>query len=166
MLVGVAVTVHAQTQSHQPTYLQFDGGTSVLHAPWQFHLGDDPRWSAPEFDESGWEKLSPDSPWGEQGHANVDGFAWYRTHLRLQPEERVPPTLSLLIPWCEDACEVFWNGKSAGSFGKLPSHPVWYQGPRPSRFDLAPEGDGLLAVRVWKAPFGWESLLPDSCLCF
>jgi hypothetical protein len=154
MLVGLAAAIAAQAQGSPPSYLHFDGGTAVLDAPWQFHLGDDPRWSAPTFDDSAWEKLSPDAPWGEQGHANIDGFAWYRTHLRLQPGEHVPHALSLLIPWCEDACEIYWNGKPAGSYGKLPPHPVWYLGPRPSRFDLGPASDGLLAVRVWKAPYG------------
>jgi hypothetical protein len=58
------------------------------------------------------------------------------------------------VPWAEEACEVYWNGRLVGSFGRLPPAAVWYNGPRPSRFDLGPATSGVLAVRVWMAPFG------------
>jgi hypothetical protein len=43
--------------------LHFDGGAATLSGPWQFHLGDDPQWADPGYDDSGWEKLSADQSW-------------------------------------------------------------------------------------------------------
>lgn len=42
-------------------------GAVRLNGPWQFHVGDDPAWSAPEFDDSHWEQISADLPWANRG---------------------------------------------------------------------------------------------------
>ncbi|MGA7521827.1 MAG: SpoIIE family protein phosphatase [Acidobacteriaceae bacterium] len=149
LLTSAAVCAAAQTA---PQSVRFDGGTAVLDGPWAFHIGDSPRWSEPGFDDSGWENISPSEPWGAQGHRNTAGFAWYRRKVALG--ERAPQTLAVLVPWAEDAYEVYWNGKLVGGLGRLPPRPVWYTGPLPSRFPLGPATGGVLAVRVWKAPFG------------
>jgi hypothetical protein len=71
------------------TKLNLDGGSVTLDGPWQFHLGDDQTWANPAFDDSAWEQLTTDEPWGAQGHPNESGFAWYRRHIApyLQGEE-------------------------------------------------------------------------------
>jgi hypothetical protein len=72
-------------------------GTVALDGPWQFHLGDDLTWADPAFDDSGWEQLSANKPWGMQGHANTEGMAWYRLRVALDPGQRAPQTLSILL---------------------------------------------------------------------
>jgi len=96
--------------------LEFDGGAAVLDGLWQFHLGDNLAWAAPSFDDSGWEQLKADKPWGQQGHPNRDGFGWYRLHVTLAPG-RSPDELALLVPAVEDAYEVYWNGRLLGTYG-------------------------------------------------
>jgi hypothetical protein len=54
-----------------------------LREAWRFHVGDDVRFAAPEFDDAAWETIPVPSPWEHSGHAAYDGFAWYRSHLRL-----------------------------------------------------------------------------------
>jgi hypothetical protein len=131
----------------------FDGGMTLLGGTWQFHLGDDPEWAAPGFDDSGWEKLTVDKPWGEQGHFAKDGFAWYRKHVLLPPGGAAPQQLALLVPAVEDAYELYWNGRLVGTYGVLPPHPLWYFDMRPHTWGLGPARSGVLAARVWKSPF-------------
>ncbi len=137
-----------------PQTLRFDGGLATLDGPWQFHLGDDSAWAAAGFDDSGWEMLDAGKPWGAQGHESVDGYAWYRRHVTLAPGETEPDQLAILIPAVEDAYELYWNGQLVGTYGALPPHPVWYYDLRPHTWGLGPAQSGVLAIRVWKAPFG------------
>jgi diguanylate cyclase len=127
-------------------------GTFTLNGPWQFHPGDDPAWATPSFDSSGWEQLSADKPWGQQGHASLTGFAWYRCSIALTPAPGVPQQFSLLVAGIRNAYEIYWNGSLIGRNGQLPPHPVWYQSQPAQTFELGPVQHGVLAVRVWKAP--------------
>jgi diguanylate cyclase (GGDEF)-like protein len=128
-------------------------GTVSLHGPWRFHLGDDPSWAKPAFDDSAWALLSGDRPWGQQGYMSVTGLAWYRLRIALTPAPGVPAQFSLLLPSVDDAYEVYWNGSLIGRSGALPpSHPVWYVPQAPKIFSLGHAQSGVLALRVWKAP--------------
>jgi hypothetical protein len=150
----VAATPAAPSAPAAPQYAQFDGGVTTLDGAWEFHLGDDTAWAAPGFDDSGWEKLTVDKPWGAKGHANQEGYGWYRRHVWLAPGEQEPKDLAILIPAVEDAYEIYWNGQLVGTYGALPPHPVWYEDLRPHTWGLGPAQSGVLAVRAWKAPFG------------
>jgi hypothetical protein len=133
----------------------FGNGTIPLSGSWQFHLGDDPRWSSPDFNDAEWEELTADKPWGLQGHPAVTGFGWYRTHIEVHAQAGAPDELVLLIPRIADAYEVYWNGRLVGTEGKFPPHARWYVAnqQRPANiFSLGPVASGVLAVRVWKAP--------------
>ncbi len=129
-------------------------GLTTLDGQWSFQLGDDMSWASPDLNDSNWEKLSADKPWGAQGHANEDGYGWYRWHLRLAPGEKAPESLAILLPMVEDSYEVYWNGQLVGRYGKLPPHPEWTYDLFPHTFGLGPAESGVIAVRVWKAPFG------------
>jgi diguanylate cyclase len=127
-------------------------GTFTLNGPWQFHTGDDPAWATPSFDSSDWEQLNADKPWGQQGHARLTGFAWYRCSITLIPAPGVPQQLSLLVANIQDSYEIYWNGSLIGRNGQLPPHPVWYESQPAQTFELGQIQRGVLAVRVWKAP--------------
>ena len=152
LLAPIASSI-CQAQTPQVEATRLDGGTAVLDGPWKFHLGDDRGWASPGFDDSGWENLTVDEPWGMQGHRSMDGFAWYRRQVKFATNETLPVNLSILVPSVEDAYELYWNGRLVGSYGHLPPNPSWYWGLRPRAFALGPSASGLLAVRVWKAPF-------------
>jgi len=147
-------TARAAAAPAAPEFAQFDGGLTTLDGPWQFHLGDDAAWAATGFDDSGWEQLAVNKPWGAQGHESVDGFAWYRRHVQLKPGQQAPDQLAVLIPAVEDAYEIYWNGHLVGANGALPPHPVWFFDLRPHTWGLGPAQSGVLAVRTWKAPYG------------
>jgi hypothetical protein len=145
----------------------------ALDGPWRFHLGDDPAWATASFDDSNWEELTADQPWGEQGHASYAGFAWYRARIDLRASidlssrasgvagsgvavSGVAGPVALLVPHIESAYEVYWNGVLIGGDGKLPPNPVYYLRDSPARvfhINHINAGDhGILAFRVWKAP--------------
>jgi len=127
-------------------------GTVTLNGPWRFHFGDDPAWAAPGFDDSAWEQLTADRPWGAQGYSGSTGSAWYRCNIALTPAPGIPPQFSLLLPEVDDAYEVYWNGKVVGGSGKLQPPPVWYYRQPAQVLSLGQVENGVLAVRVWKAP--------------
>jgi hypothetical protein len=60
-------------------------GIMPIDGAWQFHLGDDTSWAQPSLDDSGWESIAVDGPWGTAGHPSYAGFAWYRRHLDIVP---------------------------------------------------------------------------------
>jgi hypothetical protein len=126
-------------------------GTIPLVGPWQFHTGDDPAWADPVFDDSHWEQLRGNAPWGMQGHAGYTGFAWYRLHLILNPSPDSQPDFAILLSGVEDAYELYWNGVLIGHNGKLAPNEVWYIDQPVQTFGLGPAHRGVLSVRVWNA---------------
>lgn len=54
-----------------------------LAGAWRFHTGDDPAWSSPAIDDSGWSLLQAGMPWTRQGYPNYSGIAWYRLRVTL-----------------------------------------------------------------------------------
>jgi serine phosphatase RsbU (regulator of sigma subunit) len=162
-LALVAVPAHFAAQTTpaalQPAVLQIDGlgkGTAPLDGPWQFHIGDDPSYALPQTSDSiginGWEQLNADKTWGAQGHPSYAGYAWYRKHLHFSPAPGASPQFFLLILKIDDAYEVYWNGQLMGHNGTLPPHPSYPFAQSAQIFNLGQPRDGVLAVRVWKAP--------------
>ncbi len=127
-------------------------GAVPIDGPWQFHLGDDPLWAQAVFDDSGWESILTDAPWGQQGHPSYTGIAWYRRHVELSHGPATDGKLQILIPSAEDALEVYWDGQLIGRHGKLPPRPSWGYSNVPSSFPLTVTHAGVLAIRVWNAP--------------
>ena len=149
-LAWPAVATHAQS-----TTLAIDGlgkGTAPLGGLWQFHLGDDPAWAAPGFDDSRWEQLTADKPWGLQGHGSYDGYAWYRRHIAVTPAPGAADDFTLLIPAIDDVYEIYWNGKLAGHLGTMPPHLLWLSAVPAQIYNLGSMHSGVLAIRVWKTP--------------
>ena len=129
-------------------------GPVLLSRPWLFRLGDDPTWADPELQDSNWERVTATLPWPMQGHYNYTGFAWYRLHVEFQQAGIESPSVALLIPHVDDAYELYWNGALVGRDGKFPPHPVWpLHSEPPQVFRLGSVRSGVLALRVWKAPF-------------
>jgi hypothetical protein len=137
--------------SAEPFIAQNPGpGSVTIDGMWQFHLGDSLNWSNPSFDDSSWEQLYGDVEWGDQTHPGYTGFAWYRKHIEVNGRGA---KMAVLIPPVDSAYEIYWNGRKIGECGKLPPHGWWWRHPRGVVYGLgAAPLDGVLAIRVWKAP--------------
>jgi len=127
-------------------------GTIPLDKGWRFHLGDDQAWADPALDDSNWEPIRVDEPWGQQGHPSYTGFAWYRQRLQIDNSNSAgTKSLAVLIPVIQDAYEIYWNGQKLGTYGKLPPDAKWWAFGQGTVYPL-PGSSGVLALRVWKAP--------------
>jgi hypothetical protein len=127
-------------------------GSVPLQGNWQFHLGDDKAWADPALDDSGWEQIHVDAPWGSQSHPSYTGFAWYRRRIEIDDSNAAATKkLALLIPAAQDAYEIYWNGQKLGTYGSLPPRAEWWIVGHPNVYPL-PGTSGVVALRVWKAP--------------
>jgi phosphoserine phosphatase RsbU/P len=156
--LSLAQQVTAAAAGPVPTLVLEDigKGAAPLDGPWQFHLGDDTAWAAPDADDSHWERLTADKTWGAQGHYSYTGYAWYRRHISLTPAPGGTQDFALMLPAVDDAYELYWNGKLIGKNGKLPPQPVWIFAQPPQTYGLGAVRSGVLAVRVWKSPLSSE----------
>jgi Stage II sporulation protein E (SpoIIE) len=164
LLFGLQLCFAQSQSSPAPGIVTIDGlgkGTVELSGPWRFHIGDDLGWADPSIDdtpgEGGWETILPDRPWGAQNHYAYTGFAWYRLHLHITPAPDVKSEFQLLLPQLQDVCEVYWNGRLVGRYGKLPPHPSAPALYAPAAFTLPDVRSGTLAIRVWNEPLGSSS---------
>lgn len=159
VLVLLSMTIAVSSLGETPRDFEELGTSTVaLDGPWQFHLGDSAAWAVPGFDDSGWEQLRADEAWDEQGHWAVDGYAWYRRHVDLSDRGNKSDQMALLIPSVGNVCAVYWNGKLVGRSGKFPPEPRWYADSSVIA-QLGTVRSGVIAVRVWRAPFlsiGWN----------
>jgi hypothetical protein len=124
--------------------------TVKLDGTWQFHIGDDPAWAAPALDDSTWEGIQTDKPWGAQQHYGYSGYAWYRRHIDFAPGPSDKLDLSLTLGYVSDVYEIYWNGKKIGGLGTMPPHGRYYLGNLPHVYSLGKPEPGVLAIRVWK----------------
>lgn len=146
--------------------------TAPLNGPWRFHVGDDPRWSSPDFDDSAWETvdLTPApgahdgdvglpgyvSGWSRRGHAGYTGYAWYRMKVTVDSDKGTP--LALTGPTLVDSTyQLYIDGKRLGGPGVFTGSTPTVFGVRPSVFPLPPSSPAgaqtyLIAFRVWMDP--------------
>jgi hypothetical protein len=156
------VLLAAAARGERPLSLTELGRATVpVDGAWQFHTGDDLNWARPDWDDSGWQPIRVGQDWESQGHPGYTGFAWYRRELVLDApiEKAANWHLGLYLPNVDSAAEVYWNGVKVGSYGRVPPNPVWYGfAPHtPLTIDLGPARSGVLAIRVWKAPYVYLS---------
>jgi len=138
-------------------HVRLGESTIELAGPWKFHIGDDPAWAQPDFDDSGWEDvdLSPGSGglargWTARGHAGYSGYAWYRLPIDVLGADR---SLAIKMPEdFDDAYQVFVNGQRIGEFGRFARHGVTAYSALPTAFRLPKgvrDGKATIAIRMW-----------------
>jgi hypothetical protein len=150
----VLLLTFARTLRPQTADLQRDRvPMAEVTEPWRFHVGDDPRWSEPKFDDSTWPLLKPNEPWSVQGYSNYAGFGWYRFNVLVPPDAR---QYGLYIPSFPDSVEVFVNGRLIAHFGRMPPQQQVYVIP-PTVIPLPPARPGeplVIAIRAWQWLYG------------
>ncbi len=154
LLLGLCLPAAAAAPPQVPA-ISIDGlgkGIAPIDGPWEFHLGDNPAWAMPQSSDTGWEQITADTTWGAQGHPAYTGYAWYRKRIHISLAPGADPDLALFIRHIDDAYEIYWNGVRVAQYGKMPPSPTYYYQAPPQTFGLGPASDGVLAVRVWKAP--------------
>ena len=162
----------ASAEPAQIARISLSHSTVPLNGPWRFHVGDDPRWSSPDFDDNAWETvdLTPApgahdgdvglpgyvSGWGRRGHAQYTGYAWYRIKVTVDSDQDAP--FALAGPTLVDSTyQLYVDGKLLGGSGVFMGRVPKVFGVRPSVFPLPSSSSAdtktyLIAFRVWMDP--------------
>jgi len=90
---------------------------------WKFKLGDNEKWEKQNFDDSKWDEIFVPANWEDEGYPGYDGYAWYRKHFRVSPEERNKP-LYIHLGCIDDVSEVYLNGHFVSFTGAFPPHYI------------------------------------------
>ncbi len=90
-----------------------------LKGYWKFSIGDNANWSDPDYDDSHWESIRVPKSWEEQGFHGYDGYAWYRTKVKL-PVNHINSSLFLKLGYIDDVDMVYINGQKIGQTGTFP----------------------------------------------
>lgn len=122
-----------------------------LDGMWRFHVGDNPAWADPNFDDSQWQLLRSDESWTKQGYRDYGGYAWYRFTIHIA-DGRKP--LALLLPSINTGYQVYADGKLIGSAASTTPTlaPSFARQPRVFRLPLGADGPSTvqIAIRVWE----------------
>ena len=173
LIAGLAPGAAAQTQPAPAASVNLGHSIVPLYGPWKFHIGDNPLWASPNFDDSTWETvdLTPKAGsvdpnqgiegfvpgWTSKGHPGYSGYAWYRLRVRIMGPE---VALALLAPMnVDDSYQLFADGRLIGSFGNFSGSVPTIYSTRPLRFTLPADilsqraNDTVeLAFRFYMAP--------------
>jgi len=122
-----------------------------LKGYWKFSIGDNPRWSEPNFNDYTWDEIYVPSTWEEEGFNGFDGYAWYRINVDLRNVNI--ENLYLILGYIDDVDEVYINGELIGFTGGFPPNfYTAYQSFRKyfiSPNILNPNGKNVIAIRVY-----------------
>jgi len=125
-----------------------------VDSAWRFNLGDDPAWSRPDFNDSGWKVLKPTEDWTEQGFPEKTELAWFRFHLRAPAHTQ---SLLLELPTISKSYQLFADGQLVGQVGALPPACPYNVIGAGRVFTLPVNSDGgpkdlAIALRIWQNP--------------
>lgn len=144
----------ALSQSHIPseTTLEVHYDTMpqkgvLLDKGWKYHIGNNPLWAQPDYDDRNWAPLDPTRTLSELP-LQIKGPGWMRLHLYLAPGLR-QQQLSLLVKQAV-ASEIYLNGQLLTR--PLSSHLAQVQAYTdpydPIVLPLTKQPDNVLAVRL------------------
>jgi beta-galactosidase len=126
---------------------------SIVKGEWKFKEGDDMKWKAPDYDDSGWQKVRLPATWQE--HSNYIGdndYGWYRKEIDI-PVSMKGKDVIIDLGMIDDVDESYLNGEFIGGVGTLPPKykSAWnyYR-----EYKINPElikfgGKNIIAVRVY-----------------
>lgn len=138
---------HAYSHSNEEYYqvMGFKGN-------WKFQIGDNKKWSSPEYNDQGWEDIYVPEDWENEGFNGYDGYAWYRIHFDGRKLERNHAHY-LILGSIDDVDETFLNGRLIGRTGRFPPRfRTAYNANRKyfmSNELINFEGDNTIAVKVY-----------------
>ncbi len=136
-----------------------------LSGTWRFSRSDKRAFSAPGFDDAGWESLSVPGQWHMLGIRGVE-TAWYRRSCRISGAWQGTP-LAIMVPVIADAHELYFNGVRIGAVGRITADGrVIRKSSRPGVYDIPSDVikyDGLntIALRV-SDNVGWGGVVTSD----
>ncbi len=121
---------------------------------WKYQLGDELSWANPNFDDSGWETLTPTAikPENVPG-GKWNGRAWFRLHFKIN-EALKNNTFALLFRQT-GASEIYLDGEKIAKLGIITETSEYEFNPNGLPVIFRPEsaGEHVLAVRLSNSRF-------------
>lgn len=121
---------------------------------YKFQKGDDARWAAPDFDDSGWSSITMTKEGAAERLTDWHGYVWFRTQVTIPPAMIGQDiAFSYQKNYAHQAVEMFLNGVKVGSCGQFPPTPRFVNPTtivipiRPQA--VSPQGTVSLAFRMW-----------------
>lgn len=142
----VMMAVSAYNSAH-PLPAEAPWALSVA-GEWRFSVGDNSEWAQRDFDDSDWELVRAPGLWDSYGHADYDGFGWYRRWFTA-PASMIARLAVVEIGGVDDDDWVYLNGQPVGQ-GKGCYKPRRYNVPA----GVLRPGRNLIAVRIYDGAMG------------
>ena len=121
-----------------------------LDGLWRFHIGDNPVWASPNFDDSNWRLIRSDESWTRQGYPALNEYAWYRFKVEVPGNDR---PLELLLTRIVSGCQIYADGKLIGTAGSAEATRDPVAASQAAIIPLPAAGESMhsiqIAVRVW-----------------
>lgn len=134
----------------------------------KFSFGDNPAWSAPDFEDKGWmqQQLA-------KSYTKDSSYAWYRIRITIPSSLKTKDSrgLKLMLGKIDDADQTWFNGQLIGRTGSFP--PAYETQWEKQRLYIIPENlvqwdkENVIAVRIynliggmgmWEGPYRIEPL--------
>jgi phosphoserine phosphatase RsbU/P len=131
-----------------------------VDAPWRAHVGDDPAWAQPDFDDSNWMLIDPYKHLLEYFPEDHTTVIWYRIRVKVASHQT---GLALQENHLSRAFEVYVNGERVmGSGSVSPYHPyTFYASPvRTFSWRDMQGGTLVIALRVHISRGEWAETFP------
>lgn len=181
--IGVRAASAASSGATDPIQVTLGHSVVPLTGPWKFHIGDNPQWADPNFDDSSWETMSLGSQegsfdpnqgtqgfvpgWTGKGHPGYSGYAWYRIRIRLSGADGALALLGSTD--VDDSYQIFVNGQLIGSFGDFSGSAPTVYITQPRMFELPasilrPGADSTMTIafRFYMAPRELQQIDPGG----
>ena len=107
----------AYAQSGDDAPLPIGGVVDLTTQFWRGHCGDDPSWSAADFDDSGWTAITPGKPLPVDATPHLNSICWYWVRVHVAPGIANP---GLYMNSAFLAYDLWVNGQRVGTSGGLP----------------------------------------------
>jgi len=127
-------------------------GQSWFLRPDGANVGFDSGWATADVDGTDWEPIRIDAHWDGQGHAALDGWAWYATEVEV-PAEWQGESLYLCFTGVDDHYRVFVNGHEIGSAGDIETRATAFEMRTSHRLPIEVQPADVLRIRV--AVYDW-----------
>ena len=106
VLVAIGVTMEASAQEARPPY---------SFSRWIFHLGDDVRWAAPDWDDGDWQDFNP---WYYSPASDTAALFWNRITVEIYEAKALGDKKGLDLSIL-GAFDVYWDGHLIGQSGQV-----------------------------------------------
>ncbi len=93
----------------------------ILYNVWKYHMGDNPAWANPKFNDNDWQAINPTKDIKDLPPLWKTNIGWFRVHFNID-SSLSEESLTLFVQ-LTGAAEIYLNGKLIANYGKFSNNP-------------------------------------------